>query len=197
MIKDVFRAEVRRPAAPASKGSAQRHPPIEWEHNRRLCAAVMDGQLNQLRRLLVEEGHDPNARDENGNTVGHQVITYFMPYFIVHVEGSTTWRVRRRYICLPEPLCFPVGCWLSHLQLQKDVSTCRVPQNAQHSIWAGKRRPSKPEYGLALPEAYVVFNAVICQYDERTAHVPRPNRSQETIRVREQSSVVNGVLAAL
>lgn len=73
MIQDVFRAEVQRPADP---NSAARRPPtsVEWESNRQLNAAVIDGHLDQLRILLVEKGLDPNARDEHGNTVGHQVI---------------------------------------------------------------------------------------------------------------------------
>lgn len=73
MVQDVFRAEVRRPADPHS---AARRPPVsvEWESNRLLNAAVIDGRLDQLRILLVEKCLNPNARDQYGNTVGHQVI---------------------------------------------------------------------------------------------------------------------------
>lgn len=70
MTQDIFRADVRRPET-----STARQPSsisVERESNRLLSAAVMDGKLDLLRNLLVHAGHDPNARDDHGNTVGHQ-----------------------------------------------------------------------------------------------------------------------------
>lgn len=73
-MTDVFRADIRRPESSTTlfkRSTAS----LESEQNRRLCTAVVDGNLDELRTLLTEDKLDANARDKNGDTAGHQVGT--------------------------------------------------------------------------------------------------------------------------
>lgn len=67
---DVFHADVKRP-----DDRRPRPMSFEEESHRRLCAAVIDGKTDVLRSLLAEEGLNVNARNNKGETPGHQVST--------------------------------------------------------------------------------------------------------------------------
>lgn len=71
---DVFRTTICRPNGLARKAERPPRPfSLEEESNRKLCNAVIDRKLDELRSLLEDAGLDVNARDKAGNTAGHQV----------------------------------------------------------------------------------------------------------------------------
>lgn len=73
-LHDVFHADVRRPDKINIAMGDRRPRPLSFEEEsyRRLCGAVIDGRVDELRDLLVGAGLDANARNSKGDTAGHQ-----------------------------------------------------------------------------------------------------------------------------
>lgn len=70
---DVFHADIRRPKDRAQNVLRHNQSSSEEEAHRKLCGAVIDGQADVLRSLLVVGGLDANVRNNRGDTAGHQV----------------------------------------------------------------------------------------------------------------------------
>lgn len=72
---DIFHAHVRRPHDSTKIAGRPQQPFLfEEESHRRLHGAVIDGNLSLLQTLLVAWKLDPNARNDRGDTAGHQVL---------------------------------------------------------------------------------------------------------------------------
>ncbi|CAM9303310.1 unnamed protein product [Ectocarpus fasciculatus] len=102
---DVFCTNVQRPV-----DVAHPVPPVPcFEEHRRLCNAVLDGRVDVLRSLLVDDELDVNARSKTGNTAGHEaaiegrveemstLICHGLDIDAVNDEGNTALHLASRH----------------------------------------------------------------------------------------------------